>query len=139
MTITYLGDPSKESLDAFQLFTKELSALIEGSNGKVRLHIIGRDNFGPRNDIPVFLIKIVDDEIKNLIVRFHQVYGIAEPNMPAKLDEPTFHISLKGLSEESVSALEKEFVGTEVIGEKVEAKRLGPNDPFFSKLLVNGQ
>jgi 2'-5' RNA ligase len=135
MTITYFGDPTKESLDAFHSLTKDLSTMLESTKEKVRLQIVGRDNFGPRSEIPVFLINIVDKEIKDLFVKFHQAYGVAEPGMPSKFEEPTFHISLKGLSEENLSVLEKEFMGKEVTGEKIEAKRLGPNDSFFSKFV----
>jgi len=126
-TITYFGDITDEHVPVFDALFDFMDELRGQS---VEFIVTGRDNFGPKHDIPVLLVDFVDPKIKDLCVTFHQRFGVPEPGFEKKLNVPSYHSSIK-----DESKLLDTPVGTKIIATAVSVKRLGPIDPFYSILL----
>lgn len=121
VTATYLGDaPSEETFGALYSFMTCFN------NQSVQVEVVGKDQFGPKQDIDVVLVKFVDEATQQKVIAFHQMYGKPEPGWNKKLDTPNFHISAKHRE-----WFENTDIGTILSMQTIAAKRLGPVDPFY--------
>jgi len=125
VTITYLGDVESDNVFAA---TKEFMDFF-ADYGQINFIVRGHDMFGPPTNktIRVLLLDFEDQAIKAKVVAFHEERGVAEPGFGVKFDEPNFHCSVNDEPELFDTA-----VGTVLEAENVDAKIVGPVDPFYT-------
>lgn len=116
----FLGEASQETLESVKSDLTDFCRYLP-------LHIrVGKDNmFGPKKNIPVKHIEILNEEAKTAFLNFYRKYGKAEPGMPY-LDTPSYYVSVKDIAEELPEHSEHYWT------EKFFIKQLGPYDPIFT-------
>jgi hypothetical protein len=126
MTISYLGD--EQTNPNFHSALSSFVDMAENYKG-TEVTVVGHSNFGPKNDIPVLLVEVVNVDP---LLEFHQSFGQTEPNMTEFLPVPNFHISLKFADQ---APFREMAVGTKLTAKKICLKRLGNIPDVYSKNL----
>lgn len=117
-TITYLG--ALEEKVAKTRFD-ELEDIL-GEKEPLEFEIIGEDKFGPKNDIPVFLMKLHDKELEGELTKFHQLHGKEDHGI--KTATPVWHISKRNVTAQL-------NIGDRLTAHSVDVKQLGNYDPIY--------
>jgi hypothetical protein len=115
-TITFLGPLDEKT--AKTRFT-ELEGFFSEKKS-VNFSVTGEDNFGPKNDIPVFLMELHDKELEGKLIKFHQTNGKEDHGF--KNDVPVWHISKRNVKAQL-------SIGDQLTAHSVDIKQLGPFDP----------
>ena len=128
ITLAYFGsNPAPEKFAGFVSFLMALD------KAPVYARVVGKDLFGPNNDMPVLLVEL-PEAVRSAIVPFYA--ACAEPEgswqkdawaLHGKQAEPKYHITLKHCP--SIASLP---VGAGLAVSGLQVKRLGgKNKPFF--------
>lgn len=124
MTIAFMGNRkpefSHEDRSAFELCLKGARALI-----------VGEDKFGPKNDIPVWLVSVeaISKEINGYILQLWNAFNVEQPHTVG-LTAPSLHITKKG-------AAANFKLNDTVVFSRMSAKQIGSeHKPYFTVDLV---
>jgi 2'-5' RNA ligase len=113
-----LGEVKDDQLETIQQDLSELA----NSIFPLDIEFGEQEMFGPKNDIPVLLVGIKDENKKNILDDFYRKHG--KPEYGIERETQNFHVTVKGIVDE-VGSLSNARLTT------IFLKPLGPYDPIW--------
>jgi len=124
VTISFLDQLDERQL---KVAFAELEKIFE-SRTMLNFQIVGEDYFGPKKDISVFILRVMDKDMERLLVQFHETFG--KPDNGIYNEVPNWHVSKRNIEEDL-------HVGEIITARSVDIKQLGPHDPIYKISLTH--
>jgi hypothetical protein len=124
VTISFLDRLDEQQV---KIAFAELEKIFE-SRTVLNFKIIGEDNFGPKKDIPVFTLQMMDKDMERLLAQFHKTFG--KPDNGFYTEVPNWHVSKRNIEKDL-------HVGEIITARSVDIKQLGPHDPVYKISLTH--